>query len=241
MSDQACETGTAPTASDKSASGAADVQNTDGLWPVGGGAVNSNRRLPSVEECLLKKEPLDIKFIVGTVILVAVLVLMGSFFWRTVAEQAAIVKEEEAKEDVKPVKTNKEETDKDSNKESDSSSDGHSISATASDVELLAALLECEAGSSNYEALLAVGSVVVNRMKNRHYPDTVRGVIYQTGQFPPAHDGKVDKVLKRGVKDLCVQAAKDALAGKNNVGDCLSFRASSSGRDGIVIGDNVFF
>ena len=149
--------------------------------------------------------------------------------------------EEEAKEDVKPVKTNKEETDKDSNKESDSSSDGHSISATASDVELLAALLECEAGSSNYEALLAVGSVVVNRMKNRHYPDTVRGVIYQTGQFPPAHDGKVDKVLKRGVKDLCVQAAKDALAGKNNVGDCLSFRASSSGRDGIVIGDNVFF
>ena len=51
------------------------------------------------EERLLKKEPLDIKFIVGTVILVAVLVLMGSFFWRTVAEQAAIVKEEEAREE----------------------------------------------------------------------------------------------------------------------------------------------
>ncbi|MBP3900799.1 MAG: hypothetical protein J6D53_04960 [Blautia sp.] len=47
----------------------------------------------------MKKEPLDIKFIVGTVILVAVLVLMGSFFWRTVAKQAAIVKEEEAKEE----------------------------------------------------------------------------------------------------------------------------------------------
>ena len=47
----------------------------------------------------MKKEPLDIKFIVGTVILVAVLVLMGSFFWRTVAEQAVIVKEEEAKEE----------------------------------------------------------------------------------------------------------------------------------------------
>jgi len=47
----------------------------------------------------LKKEPLDIKFIVGTVILVAVLVLMGSFFWRTVAEQAVIVKEEEAREE----------------------------------------------------------------------------------------------------------------------------------------------
>ena len=43
------------------------------------------------------------------------------------------------------------------------------------------------------------------------------------------------------VTDTDTQAAQDALAGKNNVGDCLSFRASSSGRPGIVIGDNVFF
>lgn len=149
--------------------------------------------------------------------------------------------EEEAKEAVKPIKPEKENTDKDSDKGSGSSSNDSSISATASDVELLAALLECEAGTSNYEALLAVGSVVVNRLKHRNYPDTVRGVIYQSGQFPPAHDGKVDRVLKRGVKALCVKAAQDALAGKNNVGDCLSFRASSSGRPGTVIGDNVFF
>lgn len=145
--------------------------------------------------------------------------------------------EEEAQKEVEPIPPKKEENDK----ESDSSSDDTSISATASDVELLAALLECEAGSSNYDALLAVGSVVVNRMKSRHYPDTVRGVIYQSGQFPPAHDGKVDRILRRGVKDLCVAAAQDALAGKNNVGGCLSFRAASSGRDGLVIGDNVFF
>ena len=149
--------------------------------------------------------------------------------------------EEEAKEKVEPIPPKKEETDKDTDKDPDTESDGPSISATASDVELLAALLECEAGTSNYDALLAVGSVVVNRMKSSHYPDTVRGVIYQSGQFPPAHNGKVEKVLRRGVKDLCVQAAQDALSGKNNVGDCLSFRASSSGRPGLVIGDNVFF
>lgn len=149
--------------------------------------------------------------------------------------------EQEAQEKVEPIPPKKEEPSKDSDNESGSFSNDASISATASDVELLAALLECEAGTSNYEALLAVGSVVVNRMKHRNYPDTVRGVIYQSGQFPPAHDGKVDRVLKRGVKNLCVQAAKDALSGKNNVGSCLSFRASSSGRPGIVIGDNVFF
>lgn len=113
--------------------------------------------------------------------------------------------------------------------------------ASASDLELFAALIECEAGSTDYEGMLAVASVVVNRMNHSHYPDTLRGVIYQAGQFPPAHDGKVDKVLARGVKDSCLQVANDALAGKNNVGDCLSFRSASSGHVGIIIGDNVFF
>lgn len=113
--------------------------------------------------------------------------------------------------------------------------------ASVSDVELLAALIECEAGSTNYEGMLAVGSVVVNRMNHRSYPNTLRGVIYQSGQFTPALNGKVDRVLARGVKSSCVTAARDALSGKNNVGDCLSFRAASSGHAGVIIGDNVFF
>ena len=90
-------------------------------------------------------------------------------------------------------------------------------------------------------ATLAVASVVVNRMKHPNYPDTLRGVIYQAGQFTPAHNGSIDRVLERGVKDACVQVANDALAGKNNVGDCLNFRSASSGHVGTVIGGNVFF
>lgn len=113
--------------------------------------------------------------------------------------------------------------------------------ASASDLELFAALIECEAGSTHYEGMLAVASVVVNRMNSSYYPDTLRGVIYQSGQFPPAHNGSVDKKLKRGVKDSCLQVAQDALSGKNNVGDCLSFRAASSGHAGTIIGGNVFF
>lgn len=149
------------------------------------------------------------------------------------AEKAA----EEAKKPVKPVTPNK----KPSSGSSTNTSYGSAVTFTDEDIELLAALLECEAGSSNYEAVLAVASVVVNRMKSRYYPNTVYGVVYQSGQFPPAHNGKVDRILARGVKSICVQAATDALNGKNNVGSCLSFRAASSGRDGIVIGDNVFF
>lgn len=124
---------------------------------------------------------------------------------------------------------------------SGSPSGNTNISHSASDVELLAALIECEAGSTNYEGMLAVGSVVVNRMNHSKYPNTLRGVVYQSGQFPPAHNGKLDRVLNRGVKASCVQAATDALAGKNNVGSCLSFRAASSGRPGTIIGSNVFF
>jgi len=124
---------------------------------------------------------------------------------------------------------------------SDEEDEKDDIAASATDLELFAALIECEAGSTDYEGMLAVASVVVNRMNHRSYPDTLRGVIYQAGQFPPAHNGSVDRVLSRGIKNSCLEAAKDALAGKNNVGNCLSFRSANSGHSGIIIGDNVFF
>ena len=78
-------------------------------------------------------------------------------------------------------------------------------------------------------------------MKHRNYPDTVYGVIKQPKQFPPATNGKLDRILARGTKPLCEKAARDALNGKTNVEDCISFRAASSGRPGTIIGDNVFF
>lgn len=157
------------------------------------------------------------------------------------AEEEAKRAEEALKQEVKPVTPQKPSTPSTpSNPESPSEPD-KDYAATASDIVLFAALIECEAGSRDYEGMLAVASVVVNRMNHRRYPDTLRGVIYQSGQFPPAHDGKVDRVLARGVKDSCVQVANDALAGKNNVGDCLSFRSASSGHEGTIIGDNVFF
>ncbi len=139
------------------------------------------------------------------------------------------------KQEVKPIPPVKDEPNN-----SGSISNGD-YAATASDLELFAALIECEAGSSNYEGMLAVASVVVNRMKHSIYPNTLRGVILQSGQFPPARNGKVDKILKRGVKDSCLKAAQDALNGKNNVGSCLSFRSAGSGHVGTVIGSNVFF
>ncbi len=154
------------------------------------------------------------------------------------AREEARRAEEEAKKDIEPVIP---EVQRPSGGGSYETVWKDAISFTEDDVELLAALIECEAGTSHYEGMLAVGAVVVNRMKSRHYPDSLYGVIYQPGQFPPARSGKVAKIIKRGVRDSCMEAARDALNGKNNVGDCVSFRAASSSRPGTIIGDNVFF
>ena len=54
---------------------------------------------------------------------------------------------------------------------------------------LLAALIQCEAGGESYEGQLAVGAVVMNRVRSGAYPNTIHGVIYASGQFTPAQSG----------------------------------------------------
>lgn len=115
--------------------------------------------------------------------------------------------------------------------------------SSVEDLALFAGILECEAGSSDYNALLAVATVIMNRVESPKYPNTLSGVIYQSGQFSPTWTGKLDKVLERGPKKLCYQVAQDALGGArlDSVRNCYSFRASSSGHKGTVVGGNVFF
>ena len=110
--------------------------------------------------------------------------------------------------------------------------------AAQADKELLAALIFCEAGNQPYEGQVAVGAVVMNRVKSGSYPDTISDVIYQSGQFTPAMTGWLDSVLASGgYTDSAMQAAEDALAGSNPVGDCLYF---SAGGSGYQIGDHYF-
>ena len=116
-----------------------------------------------------------------------------------------------------------------------------SIPAGTSDVTLLAALIQCEAGNESYEGQLAVGAVVVNRVKSASYPDTVSDVIFASGQFTPAGSGKVARLIANGnISSSCIQAANEALSGVTNVGGATHFRRAG-GRDGIVIGNHVFW
>ncbi|MGN1204586.1 MAG: SH3 domain-containing protein [Lachnospiraceae bacterium] len=106
---------------------------------------------------------------------------------------------------------------------------------------LLAALIQCEAGGEAYEGQLAVGAVVMNRVRSGAYPDTIHAVIYASGQFTPAQNGKVNRVLESGkIKQSCIDAATEAISGVSNVGDLTHFRRNN-GRAGLVIGNHVFY
>ena len=110
--------------------------------------------------------------------------------------------------------------------------------ALQAEKELLASLIFCEAGNQPYEGQVAVGAVVLNRVKSSVYPNSVSEVIYQLGQFSPAMSGWLDRVrANAGYSESALQAAEDALNGSNPVGDCLYF---STGGYGMQIGDHFF-
>lgn len=112
------------------------------------------------------------------------------------------------------------------------------VNASASEQELLAALIFCEAGNQPYDGQVAVGAVVMNRVRSGSFPDTITDVIYQSGQFTPAMTGWLDSVFASdGYTDSAMQAAADALAGSNPIGDCLYF---STGGGGYQLGDHYF-
>ena len=115
--------------------------------------------------------------------------------------------------------------------------------AETTDLVLFAAILECEAGSGGYDGLLAVATVIMNRVESPRYPNTLKGVIYQSGQFSPTWNGSLNRVLERGPSSLCYQVARDALNGKrlSSVSGCYQFRAAYTGHIGTIVGGNVFF
>ena len=110
--------------------------------------------------------------------------------------------------------------------------------ATSGEQALLAALIFCEAGGEPYEGQVAVGAVVMNRVRSGIFPNSITEVIYQSGQFGPAITGKLDAVLADGrTTASCYQAAADALAGANPIGEALYF---GNGDYGQLIGNHWF-
>lgn len=117
-----------------------------------------------------------------------------------------------------------------------------SYEAQADDLDMLAALIECEAGDQSYYGMLCVGAVVMNRIASHRYPNTLYEVIYQPYQFTPVTvSGRFALVLARGANETCYKAAREVLEEGNIVGDWLFFRMNDGSREGEIIGDHVFY
>ena len=88
-------------------------------------------------------------------------------------------------------------------------------------VDLLARLINGEARGEPYKGQVAVGAVVMNRVKSSEFPDTISGVIYQKGQFSCVTDGQFDKSIDEN--STVYKAAREALNGADPTNGCLFF------------------
>ena len=115
------------------------------------------------------------------------------------------------------------------------------LAAKSEEVRMMAPMIQCEAGNQPMEGQLAVGAVIMNRVKAGNYPNTIVEVLYQPSQFGPADSQMFANLLASDtIKESCREAARQAFAGTDNVGGALHFQRVGV-REGLVIGDHVFY
>ncbi len=101
---------------------------------------------------------------------------------------------------------------KNNNKETENSDDM---------LDLLARVINGEARGEPYLGQVAVGAVIMNRVKSSEFPNTIAGVIYQKGQFTCVTDGQIDKPFED--KATIYKAAREAMNGSDPTNGCLYF------------------
>ena len=96
-----------------------------------------------------------------------------------------------------------------------------SSSTSKSDMQLMARAINGEARGEPYEGQVAVGAVILNRVKDSRFPNTIAGVIYQSGAFTAVADGQINQPI---AEDSTVyKAAKDAMNGWDPTGGCVYY------------------
>ena len=96
-----------------------------------------------------------------------------------------------------------------------------SQSSTASDLQLMARAINGEARGEPYEGQVAVGAVILNRVKSSQFPNTIAGVIYQSGAFTAVADGQINVPIEEG--STVLKAAQDALNGWDPTGGAIYY------------------
>ncbi len=94
-------------------------------------------------------------------------------------------------------------------------------SNSTSDLQLMARAINGEARGEPYEGQVAVGAVILNRVKSSQFPNTIAGVIYQSGAFTAVTDGQINAPIDES--STVYKAAQDAMNGWDPTGGCIYY------------------
>lgn len=97
----------------------------------------------------------------------------------------------------------------------------YAATSNTSDIQLMARAINGEARGEPYEGQVAVGAVILNRVKSSQFPNTIAGVIYQSGAFTAVSDGQINVPIEEG--STVYKAAKDAMNGWDPTGGCIYY------------------
>lgn len=94
-------------------------------------------------------------------------------------------------------------------------------SGQTSDIQLLARAINGEARGESYEGQVAVGAVILNRVKHPSFPNTIAGVIYEPGAFTAVSDGQINHPIDEN--STVYKAARDAMNGWDPTNGCIYY------------------
>lgn len=137
------------------------------------------------------------------------------------------------------------------------------LNLNQAELDMLTAMIYCEARGESYEGQLAVGYVITNRIRSSKFPNDLESVLRQGKQFEPAGSGRFDIVLTAYWEQIpgiigqsewnsCQKAALECVNGESNVGECLFFRThapvpqlaenlEAAGVPYWIIGNHIFY
>ena len=97
----------------------------------------------------------------------------------------------------------------------------YASTSNTSDIQLMARAINGEAIGEPYEGQVAVGAVILNRVKDSRFPNSISGVIYQSGAFTAVADGQINAPIDEG--STVYKAAQDAMNGWDPTGGCVYY------------------
>lgn len=120
------------------------------------------------------------------------------------------------------------------------------IALSDEDINLMASIMTLECGGESYEGQLAVANVILNRLQSGNWGSTISDVVYAPYQFSVSTSPQLDYYIQNGAQASCLQAAREAASGVNNIGSYMCFKPSwnvdtSTLGSYTVIGNHVFY